>query len=95
MITIRELLNRIRWDPEYGRGEFAIGYFDRLEGRIIVVPLGEVLFAPGDTFSFQLNDAAGEPLSIPLHRVCEGYRNGELIWHRGRFPCLPETAKQP
>jgi hypothetical protein len=25
MITIRELINRIRWDPEYGRGEFAIG----------------------------------------------------------------------
>jgi MJ1316 RNA cyclic group end recognition domain len=27
MITIRALLNRIRWDRKYGRGEFTIGYF--------------------------------------------------------------------
>jgi uncharacterized protein (UPF0248 family) len=86
MITIRALLNRIRWDREYGRGEFAVGYFDRLEERIVVVPLGELQFDPDDHFSFQLTDAAGEPLSIPLHRVCEVYRNGELIWHRERFP---------
>ena len=46
MITIRELLNRIRWDPEYGRGDFAIGYMDRFEQRIIVVPLEAVRFQP-------------------------------------------------
>ncbi len=85
MITILELLNRIRWDRKYGHGEFAIGYFDRLEERIIVVPLREVRFDPDDHFSFQLNGAAAEPLSIPLHRVCEVYCNGELIWHRERF----------
>jgi len=86
MITIRALLNRIRWDREYGRGNFAVGYFDRLEERIIVVPLGEMHFDPDDHFSFQLQDAAGEPLTIPLHRVYEVYRNGELIWHRdGHF----------
>lgn len=85
MITIRELLNRIRWDRDYGRGTFAIGYFDRLAGRIIVVPLVQVRFDPHDHFSFQLVDAAGELLSIPLHRVRQVYRNGELIWHRERL----------
>ena len=39
MITIHELLNRIRWDREYGRGDFAIGYFDHIEQRMVVVPL--------------------------------------------------------
>lgn len=85
MITIRELLNRIRWDREYGRGEFTVGYYDRVEGRIILVPLVQVRFDPDEHFSFQLTDAAGEPLSIPLHRVCEVYRNDELIWRRERF----------
>ncbi len=85
MITIRDLLNRIRWDREYGRGEFTVGYYDRVEGRIILVTLVQVRFDPDDHFSFQLTDAAGEPLSIPLHRVCEVYRNGEIIWHRERF----------
>jgi len=85
MITIRELLSRIRWDREYGRGEFTVGYYDRLVGQIILVPLVQVRFDPDDRFSFQLRDAAGEPLAIPLHRVCEVYRNGELIWRRAKF----------
>ena len=83
-MTIRELLNRIRWDEDFGRGEFALGYFDRVEQRMIVVPLGEVRFHVGEHVSLLLTDAAGEPLSIPLHRVYEVYRNGELIWHRER-----------
>jgi len=85
MITIRELLNRVRWDREFGRGEFAIGYFDRIEKRVVVIPLGEARFSAGDKSSFQLVDTEGEPVSIPLHRVCEVYRNGELIWSRKRF----------
>lgn len=51
MITIRELLNRIRWDREYGRGDFAIGYFDRIEQRIVVVPLGKI---PGTAYLIHL-----------------------------------------
>jgi len=82
MITIRALLNQICWDPEYGRGDFSIGYLDRIQKRIIVVPLSEVRFDPDNHFFFQLGDAGGEPITIPLHRVCEVYRNGELIWHR-------------
>ena len=84
MITILELLNRIRWDQDFSRGDFAVGYFDRVEQRIIVVPLGEVRFHVGDHLSLVLTDADGDPLSIPLHRIYEVYRNGELIWHRQR-----------
>jgi uncharacterized protein (UPF0248 family) len=92
MITIRALFDRIRWDWEFGRGEFAIGYFDRHEGRIIVVPIGNVRFDPDDHFSFKLADAACGPLSIPLHRICAVYRNGELIWHRERFTSLKDSS---
>lgn len=82
MIPIRELLNRIRWDPEFVQGEFAVGYFDRLEERIIVVPFAEVCFDPEDHFSFQVTDAAGQTHTVPLHRVYEVFRNGECIWRR-------------
>ena len=94
MITIRELLNRIRWDREYGRGEFTVGYFDRVEERIILVPLVQVRFGPDDHSSFQLTDAAGEPLAIPLHRVCEVYRNGELIWRRERLALRKNNSRR-
>lgn len=82
MKTIRTLLDRIRWDQEYGRGRFAIGYYDRLEERIIVVPFAAVHFDPDDHFSFLLTDAAGEVHTIPLHRVYAVYRDEELIWQR-------------
>lgn len=82
MITIRALLDRIRWDREYSRGTFAIGYYDRREGRIIVVPFAALRFAPDDHFTFQLTDAAGAVHTIPLHRVCAVYRDGESIWQR-------------
>ena len=37
MIPIQELLNRIRWDPEFAKGNFELGYYDRTENRIILV----------------------------------------------------------
>jgi uncharacterized protein (UPF0248 family) len=82
MIPIHELLNRIRWDREYGQADIEIGYYDRLEQRIIRVPLRSIFFEPGDHFAFDLYDHEGELHSIPLHRVKQVFRNGELIWQR-------------
>ena len=82
MTPIHELLNRIRWDRDYGAADFVIGYYDRVEDRIIRVALAELYFEPGDHFSFDLIDAEGQLHSIPLHRIKEVYRDGVLIWHR-------------
>jgi len=82
VIPIRDLLNRIRWDPEFGRGEFAVGYYDRLDERIIVVPFDAVVFDPEDHFAVEVTDPLGQAHSVPLHRIWEVYRNGECIWRR-------------
>ena len=84
MMTIRALLNRIRWDQTYDQGEFAVGYYDRVVARVIVVPFDEVWFDPDDRFAMQVVAADGQIHSVPLHRVCTVYRNGELIWERKR-----------
>jgi uncharacterized protein (UPF0248 family) len=84
MITIRALFSRIRWDQAYRQGEFAIGYYDRVENRVIVVPFAAVWFDPDDRFAMQLTTADGQVHSIPLHRVCLVSRNGTLIWERKR-----------
>lgn len=42
MIPIQELLNRIRWDESFGKGDFEIGYYDRVDGTINRVPLSGV-----------------------------------------------------
>ena len=86
MIPIHELLNRIRWDPQFGLGRFAVGYYDRVLDRVIVVPFREIHFETGDHFAFQFIDAEGETHNVPLHRIRDVYKNGERIWHRADHP---------
>ncbi len=82
MIPIQELLSRIRWDEEFGQGTFRLGYYDRVEDRIMYVDFEELFFEPGDHFTFELVDIDGVVHHVPLHRIREVYRNGDLIWHR-------------
>jgi uncharacterized protein (UPF0248 family) len=82
MQPIHELLNRIRWDKEFGKGSFEIGYADHIQQRIIRVPFQKMRFMEGDRFSFQVEDSEGETLTIPFHRVREVYKNGYRIWYR-------------
>jgi len=82
VIPIHELLKRIRWDEEYGNADFVIGYYDRVEDRIISVALKELSFDKGDHFDFEMLDVDGESQTIPLHRIRQVFRNGELVWER-------------
>ena len=82
MIPIHELLNRIKWDTEFGQAEFVIGYHDRVEDAIVNVPLTELFFDKEDHFDFELVDDTGETHTIPLHRIRRVYRDGVLIWQR-------------
>lgn len=82
MIPIHELLNRIRWDSAFAAAEFSVGYYDRLAARIIVVPFSALDFPSDDHFDFTLIDEEGALHTIPLHRIRQVFRNGELIWER-------------
>jgi uncharacterized protein (UPF0248 family) len=82
MIPIHALLDRIRWDPAFGRGDFVVGYYDRVRRGIVSVPLARIQFDPGNRFSFTAFDPDGTAHDVPLHRVREVRRDGELIWRR-------------
>ncbi|MFN7085691.1 MAG: DUF504 domain-containing protein [Burkholderiales bacterium] len=82
MIPIHDLLHRIQWDPRFGKDDFVIGYHDRISGRIVRVPLRRVHLKKGERFSFEAIEDDGTVHRVPLHRVREVWRNGELIWHR-------------
>lgn len=84
MIPIHQLLSRIRWDREFCRGHFAIGYYDRVGNEIVRVPFSEIIFSPDDHDSIRVMDHDGIVHSVPLHRIREVYRNSELIWHRAQ-----------
>ncbi len=82
MVPIHELMNRIRWDKQFGRARFEIGYYDRHENAVQRVPLRAVSFPEGSSRVFEIVDDSGVTHRIPFHRVRLVYRNGELIWHR-------------
>ena len=82
MIPIHQLLSRIRWDREFGRADFEIGYYDRVLAGIIRVPFSALVFPPDDHFAILALDREGVFHSVPLHRIREVYKDGELIWHR-------------
>ncbi len=70
MQPIEQLLDRIKWDPEFGRGTFTIAYYDRVLDREVVAPLSAL--------------ASDPERPIPLHRVRAVYRDGVAIWRRTR-----------
>jgi uncharacterized protein (UPF0248 family) len=82
VITIEALLQRIRWDPEFGRGSFTIGYYDRLRRQIVTVPLQQIHLESGNHFSFTAVEADGTVHEVPFHRVRAVQRDGECIWRR-------------
>ena len=82
MTPIHELLNRIRWDKEFGQGRFEIGYVDRRESVVHRVALQEISFPAGERRTFELVDESGQSRRIPLHRVREVCRDGQIIWQR-------------
>ena len=84
MQPVHELLNRIHWDAEFGKGEFELWFLDHVEQQLIKLPFHEITFVPGDHYFFHYLDEEGREHSVPFHRIKAVYKNGELIWHRER-----------
>jgi uncharacterized protein (UPF0248 family) len=82
MIPIHELLSRIRWDPDFGRGRFEIAYLDKREGRLVRLPLDRIEIRPDERFSFDAYEDDGTMHTVPWHRVREVRKDGEVIWTR-------------
>jgi uncharacterized protein (UPF0248 family) len=81
VIPIQKLLSRIRWDPAFGDAVFEIEYEDRVVG-LVRISLKQMTSI--DTLSFSICDELDRTITIPLHRVKNVYRNGDLIWSRLR-----------
>ena len=81
-MPIHQLLNRIRWDAEFGQADFGIGNYDQMEGGMVVVAIRQIRFSPDNYFSIEVIDDGGKPRLVPLHRIRQVSRNGDVIWGR-------------
>ncbi|MBS0513755.1 MAG: DUF504 domain-containing protein [Proteobacteria bacterium] len=82
MTPLHELLNRIRWDAEFGAADFVVGYYDRVARDIVRVDLRALSIDPDNPSLLDLVDEDDVVRSMPMHRVREVFRDGELIWKR-------------
>ena len=84
MTPIHELLARIRWDPAFGRAEFVLGYLNHGSDELRYVSFRDARPDPDNPSMLDIVDNRGDLLSLPLHRIYQVERNGEVIWHRER-----------
>jgi uncharacterized protein (UPF0248 family) len=86
MQPLQELLHRITWDVEFGKGEFALAYYDRVVHEERIVPFVSIRIDPQRPATFSFHDESGIVNHIPLHRVRTVYKDGVAIWQRPGHP---------
>ena len=87
MQPLHELLHRIQWDPEFGKGRFTLEYYDRVAHEDRRIPFTAISL-DAESGSFSLDDGAGV-IHIPLHRVHTVYKDDVPIWRRPRATSMP------
>ena len=65
------MISRIRWDKEFAKGQFEIGYYDRIKNEIITVPLKAVQFTEGDRY-FAFSFSMKKGVTIPYPSIVSG-----------------------
>ena len=74
MISIKHLLNKIKWDKRENIEDYSLEYLDRIEKKNIEIRLKDIKIE-GDYIVSEEN-------TIPLHRIRKVKKNGKVIWNR-------------
>jgi len=76
MITIKDLLNKIKWDKNLNPKDYNIFYLDRISKTLKKVRYSDIKKMEGN---FIIIAREGEETSIPLHRIKRVEEKGNVI----------------
>lgn len=82
-VTIRDLLNEIRWDKRHDPESYSIIFIHRTdEGNIKEIPYSSIIDISGGFFTYSY---MGDEAIIPLHRVIQikNKKTGDILIDRG------------
>lgn len=79
MITIKELLNRIRYDKRLNADDFLVYYLDRVSDELVEIGYKDIIRTEG---SFMVLERDGEEVEIPLHRIRAVKEKNKVVWKR-------------
>lgn len=73
--SIREMLNKLKWDPRFEFSQVVVAYVDRFKG--IAEINAEEIESVGYKFLYLKDGKA-----IPQHRIVEIRHRGEVVWRK-------------
>mgnify|MGYP001601123489 CR=1 FL=1 len=76
MITIKELLNKIKWDKNLKQKDYSLFYLDRITNELKEIRYEDIKTIE-DNFIVLADDT-----NIPLHRIKKVAKNNIIIWER-------------
>ncbi|MBI5880946.1 DUF504 domain-containing protein [archaeon] len=79
MITIDALVNKIKWDSREKPEEYSLFYIDRITKRLVKIKYEDIKRIDEGVLVLDRN---GEETEIPLHRIREVRKKGEVVWKR-------------
>ncbi|MBW2964387.1 DUF504 domain-containing protein [Candidatus Woesearchaeota archaeon] len=79
MITIADLINKIKWDKRENPDEYSLFYVDRITRKPVEIKYKDIKQVKDGLIILQKK---GEETQIPLHRIREVRRKGKTEWKR-------------
>jgi len=79
MQTIKDFLNKIKWDKELNASEFSVYYLDNVSKKFVELKFSDIIRTEGN-FIVIIKDF--EETYIPMHRIREARQNGKTVWKR-------------
>jgi uncharacterized protein (UPF0248 family) len=77
MITIKDLINKIKWDKRENPEDYTLTFIDfRKEKEISYAQIKRL------EGNFMVLDSNGKEVEVPLHRVRKVKKKGNIIWQR-------------
>ena len=79
MITIEQLINKIKWDDREDPADYALFYLDRITKKLVEIKYNDINRVDE---GFMVIVRGGEETNIPLHRIRKVTKKGNVIWER-------------
>jgi len=79
MITIRELLNKIKWDQNLKPEDYTLHYLDRISKTLKKLKYSDIIRIEG---TFIIVSIEGEETNIPMHRIRRVKEKNKVVWER-------------
>ena len=82
MISIKELINKIKWDPDERADEYDIFYLDRVKNKLLKLRMKNILKIEGEFIKISKDSKDKNINFIPLHRIKKVTKKDKVIWSR-------------